>query len=268
MLSLLFGKKHPTKKIFSDSVFFYRKALWGRMLKGKHGSVDITPGTLFRVKYLGSTRTFEPGVTAIEKAVEKIQHEIKVAEKICPKVILEVTSDGIRFTEVKKSKGPRFIPLDSISYGAPANTNTVHLTNVFAFNHHISKSPLVVECHAVLCESEETSRAIRLAVYSAFREGHFRDLRRERKKSTDLREPLEMEMSPNKEPLQKTAVVKSELLLSERSECILKKNTSVDTENFMSAVDIGYEEKELDNIIQDLLRTVERETAKLEEGVE
>ena len=240
------------------------------MMKGKHGRMDITPETRFRVKYMGSTRTLEPGTGAIHRAVERIKREAKLPGRSSPKVALEVYSDGIRFKELKKDKGQRFIPLDRISFGAPANNAASPVTNVFAFNHHISKSPLVVECHAVLCDSSDTVRALGLALYSAFREGYFRSLRLERKKSSDLRESLIFDKSHAGDS--HGGVVGIQEVVSENtpqmtnSECVLKKKKTADREVGMPAMEIGHDEKELDNIIRDLLSTVEREAAKLEQA--
>lgn len=241
------------------------------MIKGKYGRADLTPVTRFQVKYLGSGITEEPGLAGIEKAVRKIQEQAKEEDKPWQKMLLEVENDGVRFTEVKTRstmKESKFIALENISY---CTLNRID-TTIFAFNHH--KSPSVVECHAVACESEDKAKSIGLALYAAFREGHFQKLRRERRKSFEQKHSERRASFDNYERLNSCDNTPNEKFSSHFA------NTSPDSTKDAShsesscsdihPIDIPYEDQELelDKIIEDLLSTVEIEKAKIEQGVE
>lgn len=240
------------------------------MLKGKFGKADLTPVTRFQVKYLGSGVTEEPGVAGIEKAVRKIQEDAKYDEKSWPKMYLQVGADGVRFDEVKTkatTKESKFISLENISY---CTLNRINAT-IFAFNHH--KSPSVVECHAVACESEEKAKSIGLALYAAFRDGHFQKLRRERRKSfeqknVERRESFENyervmvnsnNTSPDTSPTQE---------MSPSFENGDQINHFESSRENLPSVEYDDQELELDKIIEDLLSIVEIEKAKFEQDVE
>lgn len=241
------------------------------MIKGKYGKADLTPVTRFQVKYLGSGMSEEPGLAGIEKAVRKIQEQAKEEEKPWPKMLLEVESDGVKFTEMKTRstmKESKFIALENISY---CTLNRID-TTIFAFNHH--KSPSVVECHAVSCENEDKAKSIGLALYAAFREGHFQKLRRERKKSFEQKHNERRASFDNYERQNSCDNTTKETFSSHLA------NTSLDSTKDAShsesscsdihPIDIPYEDQEfeLDKIIEDLLSTVEIEKAKIEQGVE
>ena len=238
------------------------------MIKHKYGKADLTPATRFQVKYLGSGMTEEPGLAGIEKAVRGIQERAKVDDKSSPKMYLEVEHDGVKFTEVKTKstmKDSKFIALKSISY---CTLNRID-TTIFAFNHH--KSPSVVECHAVACDSEDKAKSIALALYAAFREGHFQKLRRERKKSleqkhVERRASYERRDSANNtttETLSSTDSVENSPHATKGA-----KHSEPPCSDTHS-IDIHHEEDlELDKIIEDLLSTVEIEKAKIEQGIE
>lgn len=242
------------------------------MIKHKYGKADLTPATRFQVKYLGSGMTEEPGLVGIEKAVQKIQERAKVGDKSSPKMYLDVERDGVNFTEVKTKstmKESKFIALKNISY---CTLNRID-TTIFAFNHH--KSPSVVECHAVACDSEDKAKSIALALYAAFREGHFQKLRRERKKSLEQKkverrasfENYEHRNSSNNYTTAETLSSTDSVETSPHS--TIGANHSVLPCNDIHSMDIHYEEElELDKIIEDLLSTVEIEKAKIEQGVE
>lgn len=247
------------------------------MLKGKFGKADLTSATRFQVKYLGSGFTHEPGVAGIENAVRRIQDEAKFDEKSWPKMFLHVEAEGVKLEEVKQtkssSKESKFISLENISY---CTLNRID-TTIFAFNHH--KSPTVVECHAVACENEDKAKAIALALYAAFREGHFQKLRRERRKSFEQKNfvrkaSLEnwerssssssspatsptQELSPNFENSAKSA-----------GESVFEVKHFKSTRDRLSSVEYDDQELELDKIIEDLLLTVEIEMAKIEQTVD
>lgn len=241
------------------------------MIKHKYGKADLTPATRFQVKYLGSGMTEEPGLVGIEKAVQKIQERAKVGDRSSPKMYLNIEHDGVNFTEVKTKstmKESRFIALKNISY---CTLNRID-TTIFAFNHH--KSPSVVECHAVACDSEDKAKSIALALYAAFREGHFQKLRRERKKSLEQKhierrasfENYEQRNSSNNTI---TETLSSADLVENSPHSTNGANHSELSCNDIHSMDIHYEEDlELDKIIEDLLSTVEIEKAKIEQGVE
>lgn len=241
------------------------------MIKGKYGKADLTPATRFQVKYLGSGITEEPGFAGIEKAVRKIQEQAKIDDRSCPKMYLEVETDGVKFTEVKTKstmKESKFIALKNISY---CTLNRID-TTIFAFNHH--KSPSVVECHAVACESEDKAKSIALALYAAFREGHFQKLRRERKKSFEQKHVERRASFENYEQRNSCNNTTTETFSSadfENSPHSTKgANQSESPCNEIHSIDIHYEDQELelDKIIEDLLSTVEIEKAKIEQGVD
>lgn len=243
------------------------------MIKGKSGKADLTPSTRFQVKYLGCGKTGEPGVAGIEKAVRKILEQVKEDEKNCPKMYLEVGTDGVKFTEVKSKstmKESKVISLENISY---CTLNRIDAT-IFAFNHHQGLS--VVECHALACDSEERAKAIGLAFYAAFREGHFQKLRRDRRKSFEQKHFERRKSFDNydRNTSTNTNTEKSSLNVAEDSSN--EDNSTNDDGHFEpcrdnSEVDIygNYEEQdlELDKIIEDLLSTVELERAKIEQDV-
>lgn len=223
------------------------------MIKVRRKTFALSPKT-FQVRYLGSTLTPEPGLVGIQKAVNEILGDVKATNKVCSKMTLEVTLDGIRFKQEGRSQESKFIALKSISYGTMNKENT----NIFAFNHHVSREPFVVECHAVVCEKEEKAKEIGIALYAAFRGGHFDKLRKERRRSTERHQNKEKSSSSELQDSAETLSLKSS---SSRG----SSRDSSDTEDYMSlpglTVDIGYEEQELDTIVQDMLSTVEREKA-------
>lgn len=236
------------------------------MIKHKYGKADLTPATRFQVKYLGRGMTEEPGLAGIEKAVQKIQERAKVDSKSCPKMYLEVEHDCVKFTEVK-TKSAMNIAVRNISYCTLNRSDST----IFAFNHH--KSSSVVECHAVSCDSEDKAKSIALALYAAFREGHFQKLRRERKKSFEQKHVERRASFENHEPRNSSHNTATETLASADSENSLHSarcaNHSEPPCNDIHSIDIHYEEElELDKIIEDLLSTVEIEKAKIEQGVE
>ena len=243
------------------------------MIKHKYGKADLTPATRFQVKYLGSGMTEEPGLAGIEKAVRKIQERAKVDDKSSPKMYLEVEHDGVKFTEVKNKstmKDSKFIALKNISY---CTLNRID-TTIFAFNHH--KSPSVVECHAVACDSEDKAKSIALALYAAFREGHFQKLRRERKKSLEQKHVERRASFENYEQRNSSNNTTTETLSS--ADSVENSPHSTNGANHtepplctdIHSIDMHlYEDElELDKIIEDLLSTVEIEKAKIEQGVE
>lgn len=240
------------------------------MIKGKYGKADLTPATRFQVKYLGSGMTEGPGMAGIENAVRKIQEQAKDDDKAWPKMLLEVEGDGVKFTEMKTKstmKESKFISLENISY---CTLNRLDAT-IFAFNHH--KSPSVVECHAVACESGEKAKSIGLALYAAFREGHFQKLRRERRKSLEQKH-VERRASFDHYERNSCDITPTETFSSNFANPA--PNSTKDICHFvesphdeLSIENIDYEEElELDKIIEDLLSTVEIEKAKIEQGVE
>ncbi|EDO45247.1 predicted protein [Nematostella vectensis] len=210
------------------------------MIKVKHRKADLAAEKIFQAKYLGFVSTNEPGVAGIEQAVRKIYDNVKLEEKSCPKITLEVCKEGLKITEAKRHQDCRFYPIKDMSYC----TLNRYETCIFAFNHHVSKSPRKVECHAVMCNSEEKAKDIALALYSAFREGHFEELRKERKSGT----------LPRKEDTGSEGKDVCETYSSNGD------TTSVETTK-VGVID--GEEKELDNIVKDMLATVERESATL-----
>ena len=225
------------------------------MIKVRRKSFTLSPKT-FQVRYLGSTLTPEPGLAGIQKAVSIIHSDVKATDKTCPKMSLEVTADGIRFKQEGRCQESKFIPLRSISYGTMNKENT----NIFAFNHHVSRQPFVVECHAVVCEKEEIAKEIGIALYAAFRGGHFDKLRKERRRSKERHQSQEKN---SRSELPDSAERLS--LKSSSSQGSTSSRGSSDAEDYMSlTVDVGYEEQELDNIVQDILSTVEREKALME----
>ena len=244
------------------------------MIKGKHGRADLTPATRFQVKYLGSGITEEPGLAGIENAVRKIQEQAKENDKSWTKMYLEVENDGVKFTEVKTRstlKESKFMALENISY---CTLNRID-TTIFAFNYH--KSPSEVECHAVACENEEKAKCIGLALYAAFREGHFQKLRRDRRKSFEQKH-VERRASFEKYERQNSCSNPGINTSKETfpSHFANSPDSTKDPSQTGSScgdihsIDIHYEdhELELDKIIEDLLSTVEIEKAKIEQGAD
>lgn len=211
----------------------------------------------FHVRYLGSTLTPEPGLAGIEKAVSVIDNEVKSKKKYCPKMKLQITVDGIMFIQERSQcKGNKFIPLKKISYGTMNKKNE----NIFAFNHHVSKDPFVVECHAVICDNEEKVKQIGIALYAAFRGSHFKKLR------NDRLETKERSRDGDKIKISNGNLQDSVERLSTRSSSSRGSSCDSSGEDCTSlsgesnfTVDIGFEEQELDNIVQDMLQIVERE---------
>lgn len=241
------------------------------MIKGKYGKAEFTPVTRFQVKYLGSGITEESGLAGIEKAVRKIQEQSKEDDKSWPKMLLEVENNGVKFTEVKTRstmKESKFIALENMSY---CTLNRID-TTIFAFNHH--KSPSVVECHAVACESEDKAKSIGLALYAAFREGHFQKLRRERRKSLEQKHVERRASIENSERRNSCSNPTKETFSSHFANSPdSTKDASQQSESSCSdihSIEVHYEDQELelDKIIEDLLSTVEIEKAKIEQGVE
>lgn len=242
------------------------------MIKGKSGKADLTLSTRFQVKYLGCGKTEEPGVAGIEKAVRKIQEQVKDDDKSCPKMYLEVETNGVKFTEVKTKSTmneSKFISLDNISY---CTLNRLDAT-IFAFNHH--KGPSVIECHALACDSEERAKAIGLALYAAFREGHFQKLRRDRRKSFEQKRFERRTSFDNYDCKTSSNTTDGKSSLNVAKDSPNEDNSTNDVGHFEPCrgnleVDIhsNYEEQdlELDKIIEDLLSTVELERAKIEQG--
>lgn len=246
------------------------------MLKNKFGKADLTPATRFQVKYLGCEVTGEPGVAGIEKAVGKIQDEARYEQKPCPKMYLQVGAEGVKLEEVKAkstSKESKLISLENISY---CTLNRIDAT-IFAFNHH--KSPSVVECHAVSCESEEKAKSIALALYAAFREGHFQKLRRDRRKSFEQKNierrasfenyerACSNTSSPATSPTQENLPDLENSAISMNSANDINHHFDSSHESLLSA-EYDDQELELDKIIEDLLSIVEIEKAKIEQEAE
>ena len=240
------------------------------MIKGKYGRADLNPATRFQVKYLGSTITQQAGIVGIENAVRRIRQEVKTDGKSWTKMVMEVQSSGVKFVEVKAKspKESKFISLEKISY---ASSNRINPT-VFAFNHH--KSPSVVECHAVACDSEEKAKSIGLALYAAFREGHFNKLRQQRTKSLDQNwketDKYDEQGASVDHSLQMSSVCNVSGEVSSDSTIFGNSSNWVESPQAPNdlTVDIGYDEQELEQVIRDLLMTVETEKAKIDKGEE
>lgn len=232
------------------------------MIKVRRKGFKLTP-EIFQVRYLGSTLTTEPGPSGMEKAVRIIQNEAKTKDKTCSKMKLEITSDGIKFIqESPQYKENKFIALEKISYGTMTKENA----NIFAFNHHSSRKPFVVECHAVVCESEEKAKQIGIALYAAFRGGHFERLRNERRRSKERshnqEQFLSSDLQDSTERLSTTST-SSRGSTSSHGSSDGDDNISLSAEQSCLTIDIGYEEQELNKIVQDMLNTVEKEKALL-----
>lgn len=206
------------------------------MMPGRHKSATIQEECIFQAKYMGSTPNTEPGVSGIDRAVKKIHDRMKNEDKTCSRITVEVNKDGMTFT-YNGSQKKQFFALRDISYCSLNRFDTC----IFAFNHHISKSPLKVECHAVLCNSEEKARAIGQSLYSSYREGHFEELRKERKKKiTPTGIEPQTEMTNDDKASHSDNAKKTEMKA-------------------------GVLDKELDNIVKDMLDTVEREKENMDE---
>ncbi|XP_020902445.1 uncharacterized protein LOC110240969 [Exaiptasia diaphana] len=211
------------------------------MMLGKHGSHNIQEERSFQVKYMGYIQNTESGVTGIDKAVKKIHDRNRNEEKTCPRITVEVSKEGMTFNHGGSSK-KQFFAIKEISYCSLNRFDT----NIFAFNHHISKSPLNVECHAVLCNSEEKARAIGQSLYSAYREGHFEELRKERRRKLNV-SPANLELQ------------------SENTAAVPKAGESNVEKAEVKANSTGVLDTELENIVKDMLDTVEREKGNIEE---
>lgn len=206
------------------------------MIPGRHKTATIQEDCIFQAKYMGYTSNTEPGVSGIDRAVKKIHDRMKNEDKTCSRITVEVNKEGMTFI-YNGSQKRQFFALRDISYCSLNRFDT----SIFAFNHHISKSPLKVECHAVLCNSEEKARAIGQSLYSAYREGHFEELRKERKKKIT---------SSGLEP---------------QTEKTNEENPCTDSHATKTEVKAGVLDKELDNIVKDMLDTVEREKENMDE---
>lgn len=203
---------------------------------GRHGRANIQEERVFQAKYMGCTTNTEPGVTGIDKAVKKIHDRMKNEDKTCSRITVEVSKEGMTFSFAGSQKKQLFT-IQDISYCSLNRFDT----NIFAFNHHISKSPLKVECHALLCTTEEKARAIGQSLYSAYREGHFEELRKERRKKQPNSTNLEPETEQTNE--------------ENPSESNVKKTDAK----------AGVLDTELDSIVKDMLDTVEREKGNMDE---
>ena len=153
-------------------------------LKGKFdlrsSSGRVAQDATFRVKYLGCVLNPEPGIRGIKRAVATIKEGVNPDKmEIC---WLKVYEMGVSFLKEKSSVEDGFMDLRKISYC----TWSFKDTDVFAFNHHISKDR--VECHAVQCENSKEAQDLSIELYSAFKGAHFSDLRESRHK---LRETLQ-----------------------------------------------------------------------------
>lgn len=216
-------------------------------MPGKSGRANLEEEKTFQVKYLGCTNNNESGVNGIDKAVRRIYDTVKNEEKTCPKVSLEVKKEEMTITHGQKKQS---FPIKDISY---CSLNRLD-TNIFAFNHHVSKSPFQVECHAVMCTSEEKAKAIGQALYCSYREGHFEELRKKRKKKVnDLNEQFK----------------DSNISSSSSGKPDDGRNSDCDSKtmsNCGSTAEVV--DNELDCIVQDMLNTVEREKEGLEDQTE
>ena len=214
------------------------------MMPGKSGRANLEEEKTFQAKYLGCTNNNEPGVNGIDKAVKRIYDAVKNEEKTCPKVSLEVKKDEMTITQGQKKTS---FAIKDISY---CSLNRLD-SNIFAFNHHVSKSPFKVECHAVMCTSEEKAKAIGQALYCAYREGHFEELRKKRKKKVNEQfKDSNISSAPSEKPED-----------SRNSD-----SDSQMTSNCGSTAEVV--DNELDCIVQDMLNTVEREKESLEDQTE
>lgn len=246
------------------------------MVKGKFGKADFSLSNRFQVKYLGYEVTEEPGVTGIEKAVRKIHEKVESEERYCPKMFLLVDANGVKLEEAKpktqSSRQSKLISLENISYCA-LNRN---YSTVFAFNHH--KSPSMVECHAVACENEDKAKSISLALYAAFREGHFQKLRGERRISLEQKK-IERRASFEKNDVARSNDSSSATSPTEVSSPDLRDHTSAISlnatrdrrsphESLLSEECADDQELELGKIIEELLSIVEIEKAKISQEVE
>jgi hypothetical protein len=221
------------------------------MMPGKYGRANLEEEKTFQVKYLGCTNNTEPGVTGIDKAVKIIYNGVKAEEKTCPKISLEVEREVMTLVQGQKKQS---FPIKDISY---CSLNRLE-SNIFAFNHHISKSPFKVECHAVMCSSEEKAKAIGQALYSSYRESYFEELRKKRKGRVNQNSPNELSKLDDDVP--STSSGREE---NGRDNDCYKDSDSKTTPNCCSTTEVV--DNELDCIVQDMLNTVEREKESLED---
>ena len=151
-------------------------------------SFEVTRDLAFRVQYLGCVVNPDPGVAGIKRAVAAInKNQTKVTKQDKKEVYwLKVSEMGIWFLAHKNTVEDSFMELPNISYSTWSHEDT----DLFAFNHHISKDR--VECHAVKCENHRAAHELSLELYSTFRGAYFSKLRENRQKR---RESLEVEAS-------------------------------------------------------------------------
>lgn len=145
------------------------------------GVTKITEDKCFEVRFFGSTVVVEPDVKRIREAIRNLTGDILVKgkERSLPKIWLRILPDGLRVKEKQRKAEEKVIPIRKLSYGTFSKSDI----QLFAFNHHISKTPAKIECFVVWCETDERARQIGLAFYGAVRELHFQSVREKRRGS-------------------------------------------------------------------------------------
>lgn len=152
-----------------------------RKLGLESGLTKITEDKCFEVRFFGSTVLVEPDVKRIREAIRDLTGDILVKgkERSLPKIVLRILPDGLRVKEKQRKAEEKVIPIRKLSYGTFSKSDI----QLFAFNHHIAKTPAKIECFVVWCETDDRAREIGLAFYGAVRELHFQSVREKRRGS-------------------------------------------------------------------------------------
>lgn len=145
------------------------------------GLKKITEQKSYEVRYFGSTVLVEPDRIRIREAIRHLIGDVivKGKQRYLPKITLRVLQDRLHLKEKQRKSVEKIIPIRRLSYGTFMKSDV----QLLAFNHHMEKTPAKMECFVVWCETDKALKDIGLAIYSAVKEQHFRNVRDHRKES-------------------------------------------------------------------------------------
>ena len=224
------------------------------------GLKRITKQKSFEVRFFGSTELFEPDVKAIHKAVRKITGDtiVKGKERSLPKMMLQILPDGLHVTDKQNKTFEKVIPIRKLSYGTFSKSDI----QLLAFNHHITKSPVQMECFVVWCETNERAREIGLALYGAVRELHFQSVREKRNGQRAGLEPENEKQADRSrsDGIAERMTATAPAVASDDSEDASFELHKDSEDNYLSLPDMSDpNETELRTALEDMLKVVEEE---------
>ncbi|XP_048242838.1 protein FAM43A-like [Haliotis rufescens] len=129
----------------------------------KHSATITEKDPMFEARYLGNVETFTAnGKGCAIIPVQKLWDN-SPSERHLKKVLMVISASGIVLKDHKKEEGKKF-GIENITF---CNADKIAEERVFCW---IWKVPGVrrLECHAVLCGSRETARAMALVLSRAF----------------------------------------------------------------------------------------------------